>query len=166
MAASYFLPYTEGDSMDGRLLSAIRTQNKERLQDLLRGTGTTTEQPRNQFGETVVHLVCRYCDDNVDMLRFVVEGRDLPLNVRDCHGRTPLHNVCMAVRPNMDKVRYIVTRHPELLLYEDFSGRVPLELVRPEYHERCLQVLKDSTSSWVVELLTRKQFEYSATSKE
>jgi len=159
MAATYFLPYTEQDGMDLQVLSAVRKQDKDRLRELLlqQETQHTRNEPRNQFGETLAHLLSRWGD--LDMLTFLVKDLNaISLNVRDCHGRTPLHNACMAIRPNMDLIAAIVKEAPELLLYPDDADNLPLELVRCNYHSECIKRLSQTKSTWMVELLSRRRY--------
>jgi hypothetical protein len=160
MASLYFEPYTESeDAMDSELLGAIRTQNREKVRAALESKGSN-EIVRNQFGETVTHLVCRYTD-SPDFLRYVCSELRQPLNVRDCYGRTPLHNVCMSYRPNLHMMDYILTEAPELLLYgDDSTDRLPLEFVRASSHPRCIEMLEETKPTWVVQLLSRKEVEY------
>lgn len=108
----------------------------------------------NQFGETLVHLLCkcRWFPGIIEIVQWLLDDVHLPLNVWDRHGRSPLHVACMVpsseylvdgyVQDSFALVRFLIRRAPELLLFEDNHGETPLDFITfPDYQE-CNEILE------------------------
>lgn len=150
----YFQPYRE-NLFPLHLQNIIRAGHFSKLR-----TDCTMSELRlhNQFGETLIHLLCknRWIPGIIEMIKWLLDEVHLPLNVRDRHGRSPLHVACMVppscylvdgnVKESFDLVRFLVARAPELLLFEDNHGETPLDLVS---YQDCLEwneILESSLS--------------------
>jgi hypothetical protein len=135
----YFQPYQEG-YVPCEILEAIRENNVDTITQLRMFSPSLLEQ-RNQFGESLIHLSCKY--GRADICRYLIEKVVLPLNVRDSCGRSPLHNACIAVSPNWEIIELLLEHAPEHMLFPDNCGRTPFYYIRESQWKRCLQFLSD-----------------------
>lgn len=120
--AIYFEPYRESQ-MPCEVLRALRTNDSVNFE------GMDMEQLRrlrNQFGESLMHLVCR---SGLSSAEFLIKQVKVPLNVRDKFGRSPLHNACLAAIPDFNTVKLILQYAPKLVLFEDNKGRTPFDYI-------------------------------------
>lgn len=138
--ALYFEPYQEAE-ISIEILTALRGANLENLRSLHEGEKYDFEA-RNQFGENLVHLVCRM-GLNLDVLKFLVNDVKVPLNVRDHRGRTPLHNACMSALPNFDNIHFLMTTSPRLTVFEDDKNKIPFELIPQRSFESWTRFLSE-----------------------
>lgn len=156
----YFQPYRE-NHYPTHLQKILRTGN---FTNHLRQECTKSElRLHNQCGETLMHVLCqsRWFPGIIEIVRWLLDEVDLPLNVRDCHGRSPLHVACMVtsssgylfddcVQESFALVRFLIGRAPELLLFEDNYGYAPLDLVAfrdfPEWNDILETSLSDTPS--------------------
>jgi hypothetical protein len=135
----YFQPYQEGHiPLD--ILRAIRENDTDTIAHLRKSSPLLLEQ-RNRFGESLVHLSCKY--GRTDVVRYLIEKVVLPLNVRDSCGRTPLHNACISVSPNWEILELFLEHAPEQMLFLDNCGKTPFYYIRETQWKRCLQFLSD-----------------------
>jgi hypothetical protein len=135
----YFQPYQEGH-VPFEILRAIRENNVDTIAQLRKFSPSLLEQ-RNQFGESLVHLSCKY--GRTGICRYLIEKVVLPLNVRDSCGRTPLHNACMPVAPNWEILELLLEHAPEQMLFLDNCGKTPFYYIQQSQWKRCLQFLSD-----------------------
>lgn len=156
-ALQYFEPYVE-NQFPPHMLQIVRTGNIIRLQKLC-----TASQLRlhTQFGESLIHVICKWrsIPNAVDIVRWLLDEVDLPLNTRDRHGRTVLHATCMSAAESTRRisrdvqfglVRLVLERAPELLLFEDNQGKTPLDLLSFQEHEAWNTFLDDRVMEAVV----------------
>jgi hypothetical protein len=135
----YFQPYQEGHvPLD--VLRAIRENDVEAIARLREFSPLLLEK-RNRFGESLVHLSCKY--GRTDICRYLIEKVVLPLNVRDSCGRSPLHNACIQVSPNWEILELLLEHAPEQMLFLDNSGKTPFYYFRETQWKRCLHFLSD-----------------------
>jgi hypothetical protein len=135
----YFLPYQEGH-LPFEILQAVRENNVDTIAQLRKFSPSLLEQ-RNQFGESLVHLSCKY--GRTDICRYLIEKVVLPLNVRDSCGRSPLHNACIQVSPNWEILELLLEQAPEQMLFLDNCGKAPFHYIRESQWKRCIQFLSD-----------------------
>jgi ankyrin repeat protein len=119
--ALYFEPYREAQ-ISTEILKAVRQNDLPAL----RAFEVDELSQRNQFGENLMHLVCRL---GLDLVEYLVSVAKLPLNVRDKYGRTPLHNACLAAKPNFGNVVLLLKHAPKLVVFEDDKGNTPFEYI-------------------------------------
>eukprot|EP00537_Pseudo-nitzschia_pungens_P002368 CAMPEP_0172371842 /NCGR_PEP_ID=MMETSP1060-20121228/45103_1 /TAXON_ID=37318 /ORGANISM="Pseudo-nitzschia pungens, Strain cf. cingulata" /LENGTH=291 /DNA_ID=CAMNT_0013097599 /DNA_START=9 /DNA_END=884 /DNA_ORIENTATION=- len=140
--ALYFEPYQEAD-IHIDLLKALRGADLEKLRSLKNDTEKKYDlEARNQFGENLLHLVCRM-GLSLDILEYLVKDVKVPLNVRDRMGRTPLHNACMSALPNFDNIDFLMRIAPKLAVFEDDKNKIPFELIPPRVFERWSRFLSE-----------------------
>jgi hypothetical protein len=85
--------------------------------------------PCNNFGESLVHMVCRRGDHK--LLRVLLES-GCSLQVTDDYGRTPLHDACWRADPSFELVQLILDSDKHLLNLLDCRGAAPLSYVKPK----------------------------------
>jgi ankyrin repeat protein len=85
--------------------------------------------PCNNFGESLVHMVCRRGDHK--LLRVLLEA-GCSLQVTDDYGRTPLHDACWRADPSFELVQLILDSDKHLLNLLDCRGAAPLSYVKPK----------------------------------
>lgn len=142
--ALYFEPYQEGEiHMD--LLKALRGADLAKLRSFKNDNDKNYDlEVRNKFGENLVHLVCRM-GLSLEVLEFLAEDSEVPLNVRDRFGRTPLHNACMSANPNFDNIYYLMEKAPQLAIFEDDKAKVPFDLIPQRVFERWTRFLSEKS---------------------
>lgn len=140
--ALYFEPYQEAD-IHIDLLKALRGADLEKLRSLKNDKEKKYDLgARNQYGENLVHLVCRM-GLGLDVLTYLVRDAKVPLNVRDQFGRTPLHNACMAALPNFDNIDFLMQIAPKLAVFEDDRKKIPFELIPQRVFDRWSRFLSE-----------------------
>ena len=137
---SYFEPYQE--SHMPRELVRMVTENDVSSIDLLHQTSPHFLRLKNLFGESLLHLACRW--GLTDMVRYLVDTANLPLNVRNSWGRTPLHEACMSIHPNFEVIELILERAPELILFLDNRGHNAFTCIREVHWEAYIQFLSEN----------------------
>jgi len=151
--ALYFEPYQESE-IKNELLKALRSSNVDQLRSLIlfqddeknnnsRSTSLLLLQDVktcNQFGENLLHLACRMGISR-EVVIFLSDDCQVPLNVRDKFGRTPLHNSCMSTVPNFHNIEFVILKAPRMLLFEDDNGKIPFELIPTQCFEWWTQFL-------------------------
>lgn len=95
--------------------------------------------PCNQFGESLVHMVCRRGDHKV--LRILLEA-GCSVQVTDDYGRTPLHDACWRADPSFDTVQLILDSDKHLVQMMDCRGTAPLAYVKPENYQKWTDFLE------------------------
>jgi ankyrin repeat protein len=135
--AIYFYPYQEGP-ISTEILRAVR---KNDLKELRRFEVEELSQ-RNQFGESLMHLVCRL---SLSSVAYLIEEAKLPLNVRDKFGRSPLHNACLAPIPNFENVVLLLKHAPKLVLFEDNKGKTPFDNIPARNHGKWSRFLSSES---------------------
>ena len=92
------------------LIDAVKTCDYDKIQSLL-GAGISPK-PCNNYGESLVHMVCRRGDAKALKLFFFI-NHGANLQVSDDYSRTPLHDCCWAANPAFDVAEMILSsRHP------------------------------------------------------
>jgi ankyrin repeat protein len=116
---------------------AIRTSDSALLRRLL--DAGLSPNPCNNFGESLVHLVCRRGDHN--LLRVLLQN-ECSLQVTDDFGRTPFHDACWGENPNFDLVQLILASDRDLINLEDTRGATPLCYIKPENYKKWVDFLE------------------------
>ena len=111
-----------------KVIQAVRTSDGELLKNIL--DCGLSPNPCNQFGESVVHMVCRRGDSK--LLKILVNA-GCSFQVTDDFGRTPLHDACWTAEPSFDCVELILDHDPRLLHIVDCRGSSPLSYVKREH---------------------------------
>lgn len=136
---------TEEDisSYDVEVVRVIRSQNMERLRELF--AEGRSMNACNQFGESLVHMVCRRGD--VKILKFMIEEAKVCFTIKDDFGRNPFHDACWTSTPNFEMMDMLIeAADTALLVSEDVRGNTPFDYARREHHAK-----------WVAYLKTRKE---------
>jgi ankyrin repeat protein len=94
--------------------------------------------PCNNFGESLVHMVCRRGDHK--LLRILLEA-GCSLQVTDDYGRTPLHDACWRADPSFETVTLILDSDKHLLNLLDCRGAAPLSYVGRERYDVWIEFL-------------------------
>jgi hypothetical protein len=115
----------------GTLVSgAIRASDSTLLRRLL--DAGISPNPCNNFGESLVHMVCRRGDHK--LLRILLEA-GCSLQVTDDYGRTPLHDACWRADPSWEVVQLILDSDKHLFNLLDCRGTAPLGYVKKENYQ-------------------------------
>jgi hypothetical protein len=114
-------------SYDSHLLEVTRKRDFDKLKSVL--SSGISPNPCNQYGESMVHMVCRL-GDHALLECFVENG--CSLQVSDDYGRTPLHDACWAATPALETVKLILEADPRLIHMADSRGSLPFAYVRKE----------------------------------
>jgi hypothetical protein len=115
----------------------VRASDSALLRRLL-GAGLSPN-PCNNFGESMVHMVCRRGEDK--LLRVFLEA-GCSLQVTDDYGRTPLHDACWRVDPSFECVQLILDSDKHLLQLLDCRGSTPLSYVKKENYGLWIEFLE------------------------
>lgn len=104
-----------------RMVRIIKESNVNALRETL-AVGLSPN-PCNQFGESLLHMVCRRGD--LGLLKVMIEAGS-SLQVADDYGRTPLHDGFWAADPAYGVVETILKRDAGLFFMKDKRGALPL----------------------------------------
>ena len=116
---------------------AIRASDATLLRRLM--DAGISPNPCNNFGESLVHMVCRRGDHK--LLRVLLEA-GCSLQVTDDYGRTPLHDACWRADPSFELVQLILDSDKHLLSLLDCRGAAPLSYVKPNNFEVWIKFLQ------------------------
>ena len=121
-----FLAITAEHLQDYPLVSsAARNEDLEQLRKIHKAQ--TCLQSCNEYGESIVHIVCRRGSSR--LLAFLIEEANISLRVRDDVGRTPLHDAAWTETPNFELIRMILSNCPDFLFAKDKRGHSALAYV-------------------------------------
>ena len=95
----------------------------------------------NQFGESLVSMVCR--KGNMEVVRFLVKEANVSLFICDDFGRTVLHDACWTVEPALELMEFLLEEIPDLLLVKDVRGHTPLDYVRQNHWEEWITFIRN-----------------------
>jgi len=126
-----------------KTIQAVRTSDVELLQAIL--DCGLSPNPCNQFGESVVHMVCRRGD--IKLLKVMVNA-GCSLQVTDDFGRTPLHDACWTAEPFFDCVELILNHDARLLHIVDCRGSSPLSYVKREHWKEWIEFFKRKADTY------------------
>ena len=110
-----------------KLIQAVRRSDPTLLKRML-DVGLSSN-PCNQFGESIVHMVCRRGDYS---LLKVFTDNGCSVQVSDDFGRTPLHDACWTTKPCFKSIELILAQDLRLLNIVDCRGSTPLSYVKRE----------------------------------
>ena len=117
------------DSYDYDVLKAVRSGDTEALRNLAkRGKNMNCS---NKAKESLLHIASRR--GKADVVRFLVEEAQVPVNVCDDYGRTPLSDAFWTSEPNFEVVDILVAQCPDLLFVQDMRKHTPLQYA-PRQH--------------------------------
>ncbi|KAL3942412.1 MAG: hypothetical protein SGBAC_003406 [Bacillariaceae sp.] len=121
------------DSYDVEIVRVIRAKNVERLREMF--LSGRSMNACNQFGESLVHMVCRRGD--LDTLKFMIDEAKVSFSIKDDFGRNPFHDACWTPDPNMEMMDLLIaSADTTLLLSEDIRGNTPFDYARREHHKQ------------------------------
>ena len=129
-------PYQQA-SYGVRISQAVRGSDSTTLRRLL--DCGLSPNPCNNFGESLIHMVCRRGDAKV--LRILLEA-GCSLQVTDDYGRTPLHDACWRNDPSFETVQLILDSDVHLLQLLDCRGAAPLSYVKKDNYTKWIDFLK------------------------
>ena len=114
----------------------------------------------NNFGESIVHIVCRR--GNSDLLKFLTDEVQVSIRLRDDVGRTPLHDAAWTDKPNFELVSKLLSNSPDFLLVKDKRNHTALAYVPKQqwgdwchYLDSHQQFLDDAINSKFVRYTTK-----------
>lgn len=110
------------------LIGLVKRGDAQGLQEALRAG--LSPNPCNQFGETLLHMVCRRGD--MKLLQIMLD-HGASVQVVDDYGRTPLHDACWAPRPCFDVVKALLQLDNRLFYMLDCRGSLPLSYVHRDH---------------------------------
>jgi len=116
---------------------------------------------RGDYGETLLHMICRYCNNPKTLATFV-QRTGVNINVSDDHGRTPLHYVCWRSKILTDSkddpaclgmVDVIIREKSlaeirEMFLMTDIHGNTPLMYITENYWTTWNKYLISKKDEW------------------
>jgi ankyrin repeat protein len=116
---------------------AIRSSDGPTLRKMLEAG--VSPNPCNNFGESLVHMVCRRGDHK--LLRILLEA-GCSLQVTDDYGRTPMHDACWRGDPSFETVQLILDSDKHLVQLMDCRGTPPLAYVKPDNYKIWIDFLE------------------------
>jgi Ankyrin repeats (3 copies) len=125
------------------LINLVRRRDVSAFRHIM-GSGISPN-PCNQFGESLLHTVCRRGDAQCLQVMLDAGAR---LNVCDDRGRTPLHDACWVPAPCFDVVDMILERDPRLLYVVDCRGSSPLQYIPKQQWPAWLQYLESRKDAY------------------
>lgn len=127
----FFSEYSEEEvaAYDAVVLSAIRTQDIEKLREFHKGGRPL--KCSNNFGESLLHLACRR--NFFDVVNFLIHEAKVPVRIRDDYGRTILHDAAWTCEPNFELIELILRECPDLMFIRDRRGHLPIEYARKSH---------------------------------
>lgn len=126
-----------------KVIQAVRASDGELLQAMM--DSGLSPNPCNQFGESVVHMVCRRGD--YKLLKILVNA-GCSLQVTDDFGRTPLHDACWTAEPSFDCVELILNHDARLLHIVDCRGSSPLSYVKREHWKQWIEFFRNKADQY------------------
>eukprot|EP00980_Cylindrotheca_fusiformis_P016773 scaffold5048_cov121-Cylindrotheca_fusiformis.AAC.24 len=145
---------TEKDisSYDLDVVKLIRAKDIDGLREMVLQGGRSMNAC-NQFGESLVHMVCRRGD--AETLRFMINEARVSLSIKDDFGRNPFHDACWTPSPNFE-IMSILLEHADtsLLLCEDVRGNTPFDYARREHYGKWIEYLEKNKDA-ILRGLTR-----------
>mmetsp|Transcript_3062 Transcript_3062/g.4126 ORF Transcript_3062/g.4126 Transcript_3062/m.4126 type:complete len:191 (+) Transcript_3062:152-724(+) len=114
---------------DFDVLKAVRNSDVESLRQLHKQGKNL--RCCNRARETLMHVACRRGDTEV--VRFLVEEAQVPVQVCDDYGRTPMHDAFWTSEPNFEVMDILLAQCPDLLLVKDMRGHTPLHYAPKEH---------------------------------
>jgi ankyrin repeat protein len=125
------------------LINLVRQRDVSAFRHIM-GSGISPN-PCNQFGESLLHTVCRRGDSQCLQVMLDAGAR---LDVCDDRGRTPLHDACWVPAPCFDVVDMILERDPRLLYVVDCRGSSPLQYIPKQQWPAWLQYLESRKDAY------------------
>jgi len=110
-----------------RMVQIVKSNDIAALRETL--DGGLSANPCNQFGESLLHMICRRGD--TDLLTVFIEAGTV-LQVSDDYGRIPLHDACWAAKPAFGVVEQILARDSFMFFMKDRRGAQPLSYVHKD----------------------------------
>jgi len=112
------------EDYDHSILSAVRSSDLEKIK-LLKEEGKSMVAC-NQFGESILHLVCR--SGSTAAVAFMLQHCE-NMNHVDDYGRNFLHDACWRTEPSFEIITAILDRATDLIRSEDVRGHTPLDYI-------------------------------------
>ena len=118
-----------------------------------------SQNPSNNWGESLVHMVCRLGDP--DLLRVLIQNNNNNnaaggccnvLQVADDYGRTPLHDACWSATPCFESIEMILDQDVNLLHMRDCRGALPLAYVQKEHWADWISFLQSKKEKYFPEV--------------
>lgn len=124
-------------SYGSRVSLAIRASDAALLKRLM--DSGLSPNPCNNYGESLVHMVCRRGD--YKLLQLLLQA-GCSLQVTDDYGRTPLHDACWRAQPSFEVVKLILDADKNLLRLLDCRGASPLSYIKKENYGLWMEFLQ------------------------
>jgi ankyrin repeat protein len=125
-------------SYDFELVKVVRSKDVNRLREMF--SEGRSMNACNQFGESLVHMVCRRGD--IEILKFMIDEGNVSFTIKDDFGRNPFHDACWTSTPNFEVMDMLIAAADiSLLLAEDVRGNTPFDYARSEHHGTWLAYL-------------------------
>jgi len=118
---------------DFAVLQAVRSGDL----DLLKKLAAEGKNLRccNKAKESILHVACRR--GHTEIVRFLLEEAQIPVQLCDDYGRNPLHDACWTSEPNFELLQLLLSKCPGLLFVKDMRGHTPLRYA-PRQHWKTL----------------------------
>jgi hypothetical protein len=124
-------------SFGSRMSDAVIKSDATLLRRLL--DAGLSPNPCNDFGESLIHRVCRRGD--YKLLSLLLE-KGCCLQIVDDYGRNPLHDAFWKADPSPEVLSMILRTDKHLIRLMDVRGFVPLDYVRKEVYPDMIEFLK------------------------
>ena len=119
------------------MINLIRKNDLKAFQQIML-SGLVAPNPCNQFGESLLHMVCRR--GRCDMLHTMLQA-GASIHVVDDFGRTPLHDACWSSETAFDVVRVLLDLDSRLVSMSDLRGSMPLSYIPKKDYAAWIQFL-------------------------
>lgn len=119
------------------MISLVRKNDIDTFKKVML-SGLVSPNPCNQFGESLLHMVCRR--GRFEMLHIMLQA-GASVHVVDDFGRTPLADACWASETAFDVVRALLDLDARLINMSDLRGSLPLSYVPKKDHGAWIKFL-------------------------
>lgn len=123
----------------------VKTILKQKSSEWLSNCATL----RGVNGETLLHLICRYCSDP-EILTIFRRKSSCDIFAADKFGRTSLHHACWRDTPCLKMIDKLINKRSalQLFLVSDMYGSCPLSYVQRGNWRRYNQYINQKKNSW------------------
>ena len=120
-----------------KVVEAVRKSDVDAMQRFM--DMGLSPNPCNNFGESIVHMVCRRGDHR---LLDVLTNAGASMQVTDDFGRTPLHDACWTPKPFFKIVEAVLKADRRLINITDCRGSLPLAYVNKNHWSEWIEFLE------------------------
>jgi len=119
-----------------KVVEAVRKSDVDAMQRFM--DMGLSPNPCNNFGESIVHMVCRRGDHR---LLDVLTNAGASMQITDDFGRTPLHDACWTPKPFFKIVEAVLKADRRLINITDCRGSLPLAYVNKNHWSEWIEFL-------------------------